>query len=129
MLTEKQIGNLKKTLDDRLVDLHEEVRLELLNSEDQTYSELAGKVHDIGEASVADLLVDLQFAEIQRHVREIRDIEAAFSRISSSNYGVCTDCKTSIAVDRLQSYPTAKRCYKCQVDHESTYAVGSGPSM
>lgn len=129
MLTKKQIHDFKKKLDDRLTELREEVRRELLNSEDQTYIELAGLVHDIGEASVADLLVDLQFAEIQRHIQEIRDIDATFSRMSAGNFAVCIDCAAPIAVKRLQAYPTAKRCHRCQVNHERIYARDSGPSM
>jgi len=129
MLSKFQIRDLKKALDDRFFDLREEVRLELLKTNDQNYIALAGRVHDIGEASVADLLVDLQLADIDRHIQEIRDIDAAFLRITGGSYGVCTDCQTSIAVDRLQAYPTAKRCHRCQVSHEHTYAGTIGPSM
>ena len=129
MLTENQIRDFKKKLDDRLFELREEVRVELLSSEDQTYIKLAGQVHDIGEASVADLLVDLQFTDIDRHVHEIRDIDATFLRMSSGIFGVCNDCGLSIVVDRLQAYPTAKRCLRCQVSHEHNYVNKSGPSM
>ena len=129
MLTENKIRDFKKELDERLFELREEVRLELLNTEDQTYIKLAGQVHDTAEASVADLLVDLQFSDIDRHIIEIRDIDATFLRMSSGNYGVCIDCKLSIAVDRLQAYLTAKRCHRCQVNHEHNFAGKSGPSM
>ncbi len=129
MLNKDQIRDLKKTLDDRFFELREEIRLELLKSDDQTYIALAGRVHDTGEASVADLLVDLQFAEIDRHIQEIRDIDAALLRIAGGRYGVCKDCNTSIRVERLKAYPTAKRCHRCQVNHEHVYARVIGHSM
>jgi len=129
MLTENQIRNFKKTLDDRFFELREEVRLELLNSDDQTYIDLAGLVHDIGEASVADLLVDLQLASIDRHIHEIRDVDAALLRIAAGNYAVCTDCTAPIADERLHAYPTAKRCHRCQVKHEHEYNGTKTPSM
>ena len=129
MLNKSQIRDLKKILDDRFFDLREEIRLELIDTDDQTYIELAGRVHDTAEASVADLLVDLQLADIDRHVREIRDIDAALLRIAAGKYGVCSDCERSVAIDRLQAYPTAKRCHRCQVKHEHCYAGSSGPSM
>jgi len=122
MLTENQVHDLKKKLDDRYLELREEVRLELLQTEEQSYIELAGKVHDIGEASVADLLVDLQLANIDRHINEIRDIDATLLRIAAGSYGVCTDCQVLIDFNRLQAYPTAKRCHRCQVNHEHHYA-------
>ena len=129
MLNKYQIRDLKKTLDDRFFDLREEVRLELLKTEDQTYIALAGRVNDIGEASVADLLVDIQLADIDRHIQEIRDIDASLLRMATGNYGVCDDCQTSITIERLQAYPTAKRCHRCQVNHEHTYAGTIGPSL
>lgn len=129
MLPKDQIRDLKKKLDDRFFELREEIRLELLQSDDHTYIALAGRVHDTGEASVADLLVDIQFADIDRHVQEVRDIDAALLRIAGGDYGVCKDCKITIDVNRLKAYPTAKRCHRCQVNHEHVYARVSGPSM
>ena len=129
MLTANQIRDFKKILDERFFEVREEIRRELLESEDQTYIELAGQVHDLGEASVADLLVDLQLADIDRHIREIRDIDAALMRIAAGEYGVCGDCRANISKDRLQAYPTAKRCHRCQVDHEHNFAGKGGSTL
>jgi RNA polymerase-binding transcription factor DksA len=129
MLTNTQVRDFKKKLDDRLAELREEVRLELLDSGEQPYIELAGQVHDIGEASVADLLVDLQFNEIERHLEEIRDIDEAHARIASGSFGVCIDCTTPIDFDRLKAYPSAKRCHRCQANHERVYAGNNRSSM
>lgn len=129
MLTANQIGDFKKLLDERFFEVREEVRLELLKSSDQTYIKLAGRVHDVGEASVADLLVDLQLADIDRHINEIRDIDAALMRIAAGQYGICSHCNASIAVDRVQAYPTAKRCHRCQVDHEHNFSGQSRSTL
>lgn len=129
MLTENQIKDLTKQLDDRFAELQEEIRFELLKSDDQHYIDLAGRVRDRGEESVADLLVDLQLASVDRHVQEIRDIDAAVIRIAGGRYGECVDCESPIAVDRLKAYPTAKRCQPCQVEYERLHARRSGPSL
>lgn len=129
MLTDTQIHDFKKKLDNRFFELREEIRLELLKSDDQHYIDLAGQVHDCAEASVADLLVDLQLASIDRHIQEIRDIDGALMRIAAGSYGVCIDCESSIAVERLQAYSTAKRCQPCQVEYERLHAGRSGPSL
>ena len=129
MLTGNQIRDFKKKLDDRFYELWEEIRLDLLESDDQHYIDLAGRVHDRGEESVADLLVDLQLASIDRHIQEIKDVDAALMRIATSNYGICIDCESSIAIDRLKAWPTAKRCQPCQVEYERLHAGGSGPSL
>ncbi len=129
MLTKNQIRDFKTLLDKRFLELREEIRDELLESDDQTYIELAGLVHDIGEASVADLLVDIQLADIDRHINEIRDIDAALLRIAAGDYGACTDCGDSIAIDRLQAWPTARRCHRCQVKQEHDYASSKRSSL
>jgi RNA polymerase-binding transcription factor DksA len=129
MLTNDQIHDFKKVLDDRLFELWEEIRLELLESDNQHYIDLAGQVHDRGEASVADLLVDLQLASLDRHTQEIRDIDAALIRIAVGDYGVCVDCEASIAVDRLNAYQTAKRCRPCQAGYENLHAGSETPSL
>jgi DnaK suppressor protein len=129
MLTNNQIHDLKTKLDDRFFELREEIRRELLESDNQHYIDLAGRVHDLGEASVADLLVDLQLASIDRHIQEIRDIDAALMRIAAGSYGTCIDCNDSITVDRLEAYPTAKRCQPCQAGYENLYVGGGTPSL
>jgi RNA polymerase-binding protein DksA len=129
MLTKNQIQDLKKQLDDRFSELQEQIRFEMLKSDDQHYIDLAGRVRDRGEESVADLLVDLQLASVDRHVQEIRDIDAAVIRIAGGRYGVCVDCESSIAIERLKAYPTAKRCQPCQVEYERLHAQQSGPSL
>ena len=129
MLTENHSHDFKKILDDRFFELREEIRVELLKSDDQHFIDLAGRVHDIGEASVADLLVDLQLADIDRHIKEIRNIDAALMRIAAGKYGACSHCDATIAVDRLEAYPTAKRCHRCQVDHEHNYAGNGGSTL
>jgi len=123
MLTEKQLLEFKAQLKERFCDVREEIRLELLRSDDQHFIDLAGQVHDLEDESVADLLVDLNLAIIDMHVEEIRDIDASLIRIAQSGYGVCIDCGIDIAVERLQAYMTAKRCTPCQSAYERNHAV------
>lgn len=129
MLADKQLHDLQKKLKDRFYELREEVRLEMLNSGEQSYIELAGKVHDREEESVANMLVDLQFANIDRHIEEIRDIDAALIRIADRNYGTCCDCDAAIDEQRLMVYPTAKRCLACQSHYEKTHAQTGHSSL
>lgn len=129
MLTAKQLRELRTSLDTRFTELREDIRLELLKSEEQHYIDLAGQVHDLEDQSVAGLLVDIELTMIDRHIDEIRDIEAAMIRLSTGIYGVCADCETDIAVERLRAYPTAKRCRPCQVRYEHYHAGSATPSL
>ncbi len=129
-LSRAHVAELAAQLDRRHQSLLEEVRDELEHSENQQYIELIGRVPpDVGDQSVGDALADLNLAIIDRHVRELRDIDAAKLRIAAGNYGVCIDCGESIGYERLRAYPTAKRCRPCQQKREKTYAHEGTPSL
>ena len=120
-LTDKQVAEFRQQLKNRFYTLRDEIRHELLNSDNEQFIDLAGRVHDLEEASVATLLVDLHLANIDRHINEIRDIDNALIRIAKNNYAVCIDCNAPIDAERLSAYPTAKRCVNCQDMHEKTF--------
>jgi len=129
MPTKNQVRELKQKLDKRYFELREKIRQELLASDEQRFIDLAGEVHDLEEASVADLLADLDLAILDLHIEEIRDIDAALMRIAHSEYGVCSDCGEIIAIQRLRAYPTAKRCRICQSRYEESHAGTGTPSL
>lgn len=125
-----QLSELKERLDKRYELLLEEVRDELEHSENQQYVELIGRAPaDIGDQSVGDALADLNLAIIDRHIQEIRDIEAARARIKSGSFGTCISCGGDIGFERLLAYPTAKRCFLCQRQREATYAHEPTPRL
>jgi len=83
--------------------------------------ERSGDIGDIGDESVADLLVDLDQADLSRDAAELREIEAARRRLDEGAYGLCADCGVAIPYERLLYEPAAARCVECQARHEKTY--------
>ncbi len=128
-LTSDQLAHFKKLLHHRETELREEVRAELVRGDNEQYAELAGRVHDRGDESVADLLVDLNNALIDQHITEIRQITAAQHHISAGDYGVCVDCEDEIELKRLENQPIAMRCFRCQSHHEKTFVQNNRPSL
>lgn len=129
-LNKVELSKLIKTLDQRYASLVEEVRDALEKSENQQYVELIDRVPaDIGDQSVADSLADLNLALIDRHIQEMRDIEAARTRVKSGKFGICIDCGEEVGFKRLLAYPTAKRCIACQQQRERTYAHEGTPTL
>jgi RNA polymerase-binding protein DksA len=122
MMNDKQLGEFRRILDTRFYALREEIRQELLDSDQEHFIDLAGQVHDLEEESVADLLIDLDLAIVDMHVDEIRAIDAALIRIATGQYGTCIDCNDEIELDRLRAQPTAKRCQPCQATYERNHA-------
>jgi len=128
-LTQGKITELQRRLQARRSELRAEIREELLAADDMRYTDLAGRVHDSGDESVADLLADMDVARIDRQITEIRSIEAALRRIDMGLYGVCRECDGDIDYKRLQSQPAADRCVACQEQHERSYAHEGTPSL
>ena len=129
-LSQAQQAQLVQVMNQRYQVLLEQVRDELENSGQQQYIELVGNVPtDSGDASMGDALADLNVAMIDRQIHELRDIEAARLRIQDEVFGMCVDCGDPIAFERLMVYPTAKRCIRCQQQHEKTYASENTPTL
>ena len=122
MLSEKQTNELQSQLEKHFLELRAEIRQELLTSDNEQYNQIAGQVHDLGDDSLADLLVDINLAVIDHHIQEVKEIEASLLRICAGAYGLCIDCNIPIEYKRLEVQPTAKRCVHCQAVYERTYA-------
>jgi RNA polymerase-binding protein DksA len=129
-LTRDQLAELASNLEKRYQSLLEEVRDELERSENQQYVEILGRTPaDAGDESVADALADLNLGLIDRHIRDLRDIEAARTRIGDRRFGICIDCGAEIGFERLLAYSTATRCLACQRQHERTHAREGTPKL
>jgi PncC family amidohydrolase len=67
----------------------------------------------------------LRYAEAERDMAELRDIDAARERLENGEFGRCIDCGTAIPRARLQAMPASARCIACQERHEQD-ASGRG---
>ena len=128
-LTPQQIATLAATLRERLATLRATLADHLEKSDDDRSRLLADRVRDAEDESVADLIVDLDLADIDRDLEELRDAEAALARMHEDSYGVCVNCAGAIPYERLTAYPTAKRCIRCQTAREKTYAHKATPTL
>lgn len=120
-LTPKQIEELDRLIRDRRTALLAELREDVARERDEDYGAVAGAVTDVADEATADLLSDLDHAEVARDMRELRSLENAHARIADGSIGRCVDCDAEIPFERLRAYPTAVRCLDCQRVHEKTY--------
>lgn len=121
-LTRKQLSTVRGLLVERNRILREEIRQGLPRAGGERFKDIAGMVSDSGDGTVVDVLTDLGIAEIDRDVRELREVEGALARIGSSDFGTYSDCGELIAYARLQTQPAAARCVTCQLRHERGHA-------
>ncbi len=121
-LSTQQLDTLRRLVDARSRALADELRGDAARAREETFGELAGPVTDEADAAVADLLSDLDNAELSRDLAELRQLEAARVRLAEGSYGTCTDCDAEIDYARLSAQPGAARCIDCQRVHEKTFA-------
>lgn len=119
-ISKKQIESLRVLMEAELARLVIETQDEMNPALKTNFIDIDGDVAD--DEAVADTIVDTDNAIIGLHLQNMRDFNAALDRIQAGVYGVCIDCGDDITYERLDAYPTAKRCIKCQRLHEKTFA-------
>lgn len=124
-----QTEELRRTLKDRARQLREEIRQTLMKSDQEQYSMIADQVRDLEDDSFADLMVDVNLAEIDRDLNELRLIDAAFLRLNDGTYGRCEHCGSPIEFARLRATPFASRCFDCQSSYERNHLQNIGHTM
>ena len=128
-LNQDQILHFKTVLRERSDQLRGEIRNTLERSADETHVRVAEQARDMEDDSFSNLIVDLNFSEIERDADELRRIEAALRRAKDGSYGLCADCDAVIPTPRLEAEPTALRCVRCQELYEKTHASANTPSL
>ena len=124
-----EYSHFEHKLRERWCELRDEIREALSRSDNEGYVDIAGRVGDLEDQSLADLLVDVNLAEVTRDVEEIRAIERALKRIALGTYGICVSCGQPIERERLEAYPTAHRCAACQRAYEHDHITGPTPRL
>jgi DnaK suppressor protein len=113
----------------RARQLREEIRQTLLKGDSEQYAQIAAEVRDLEDESFADLIVDVNLAEIDRDLGELRAVEAALRSIGEGTYGRCEHCGLPIEFHRLKATPSATRCFDCQTSFERTHFQPIGHTL
>ena len=128
-LSSQQIDELRSSMTARSSQLREEIRQTLLKSDSEQYAMIADQVRDLEDDSFADLMVDVNLAEIDRDLQELRLIDAAKLRMDDGSYGHCESCGLPIELARLRATPFASRCFDCQSAFERTHYQNIGHTL
>ncbi|EIC28532.1 MULTISPECIES: TraR/DksA family transcriptional regulator [Methylomicrobium] len=113
-LTGFQLEQFKNLLHDRFYMVRSDLYKEILSIDKEYGSKIAETVYQAATAALAHLLAGLKRIDLNHYLNEIKDIEAAQTRITENQYGICQDCGYPIYFKRLLAFPTAKRCVACQ---------------
>ncbi|HEX7060849.1 MAG TPA: TraR/DksA family transcriptional regulator [Woeseiaceae bacterium] len=118
-LSRDEVVGIKTRLTERADYLRRDIQRELRKYENESYTQLAERVADPGDQAWADVVADMNLAEVTRDVGELRLIDRALERLAEGNYGICIACGDRIDPGRLEANPAAIRCLECQREHEA----------
>lgn len=113
---------LTTRIDREIARLRSEINESVHAGRTSSYATMTGEVYDGGDQAVADLLADVEIAEVKRDMQAIEALETARARILCGLGGTCIDCGADIPPARLRANPAALRCHNCQTQYENTYA-------
>ena len=128
-LTIEQRESLQRRLSDRAAVLRGEISAALRRSGSPEAIGLANHLDEIDDEAVADLESNLEVAEIERDLGELRRTQSALQRLHTPDYGICADCGVDIPYTRLSAEPSATRCVACQTRAERSQAKSTGPGL
>ncbi|MGZ5651424.1 MAG: TraR/DksA family transcriptional regulator [Usitatibacter sp.] len=119
-ITQEQREALHARLQRRAEALREEIRAGL-------HSESLRE--DTRENATDDVEASVQVASVERDIDELREIEGALERMAASTYGLCVECAVALPWVRLDARPEAKRCMRCETEHEQRRAQRGPPGL
>lgn len=128
-LSATDLAHFERKLREREAQLREEVREGRERARREPFSRLASEAPDQEDAALAQVVVDLNSADIARDMRELRDVEQARARIAAGSYGVCLRCGEPIDRERLEAAPAARYDLRCQEIEERQRGGAETPSL
>lgn len=121
IISAEDTSRFRAKLQQRAAVLREEIRQTLLRSDQEQYVAIAEQARDAEDDSFADLMIDVNLAEVDRDLGELREIDVALERLAEGTYGRCDVCAEAIDHERLEAQPTAIRCWSCQTAFERSH--------
>jgi RNA polymerase-binding transcription factor DksA len=100
-----------------------ERKRELLGLVDDTEEALAfleqSRPHEWTEEAQEEALSEVLQDVDDRVWKELLDVERALVNVGNGTYGICGQCGSEIAPNRLEALPEARFCIACQGETES----------
>lgn len=103
-----------KEIERALKDRHAELKESVWSVITQRHANGGDRSADPMAWATETLHAEIEVALMDRHGRQVAEIEAALERLGRNEYGICRDCGGFIGLARLRALPFAQRCRPCQ---------------
>ncbi|WP_415230911.1 TraR/DksA family transcriptional regulator [Psychromonas sp.] len=101
-----------------LEKLRNDVSDMLLSSSHVGHKLAAKQLQKLSNDQLVELTSKLDISSLAHKTNEIKSIDASLNDIELGLYGICSDCEAEIAIQRLETDVTAKRCVICEKKYQ-----------
>ncbi len=108
-LTKDQLRKIKRSLLQRRTQLSDNLKSGLEEIESHEGHHLAD-LEDIDDVQDNDAV----FEVVNVSSSTLEQIDRALEKIEKGSYGICEDCNSAIAAERLRALPFATQCIECK---------------
>jgi RNA polymerase-binding protein DksA len=111
----KLILKLKEGLVDDIKNISEET---LKKSQKEASGDISGYTYHMADVATDNYDREFSLGLASKDSQFLYEVEDALKRIEDGSFGVCENCKSLIAKNRLKAVPYARLCVKCQEKKE-----------
>ncbi|MGP0566099.1 MULTISPECIES: TraR/DksA family transcriptional regulator [unclassified Nitrospina] len=109
-MDKKKVSELKSQLIQIRSEILGDLEKNIKSSQDEEFTKLVSDVSDdAARSSSRQMLLNLGEQERQK----LKLVEEALEKITTGEYGVCSECEGKIPEARLQVVPFTRYCVKC----------------
>ena len=110
-------SKLESQLEERLVAEASRRRLAFLQAVQALDSELARQLNALSPDEWADVGALCAWPQLQPHIKQLQQVDAALCQQQLGLYGLCSDCEDELSRELLYQDPCRQRCSLCHSKH------------
>lgn len=90
----------------------------LRKSQKEASGDISGYTYHMADVATDNYDREFSLGLASGERKSLYELDDALKRIEEGTFGICDDCKSSIAKIRLKAVPSARLCIKCQQKRE-----------
>jgi RNA polymerase-binding protein DksA len=121
-LSKKELAEFKKIILKRKEEILDEIRHicedTLKKSQKDASGDISGYTYHMADVATDNYDREFSLGLASDERKFLYELEDAMKKIEDGTFGICEECKNSIAKTRLKAVPYARLCVKCQEKKE-----------
>jgi RNA polymerase-binding protein DksA len=118
----KELAEFRKIIlkkkDEVLDDIKHISEDTLKKSQKEASGDISGYTYHMADVATDNYDREFSLGLASNERRAFYELDDALKKIEEGTFGICEDCKSLIAKNRLKAVPSARLCVKCQEKRE-----------